>query len=138
MSFLNTLGGAAGAPGATPQINNPKAAIVAQILALLQNRAGGIGGLLQTFQQSGLGHVFQSWLSTGPNLPISADQLRSVLGNDWIARIAQATGLPPEKIEQELSVLLPRVVDHVSPDGQIPHNDLQGALPGLLQRLLHG
>ena len=37
---------------------------------------GGLGGLLQSLQGAGLGEVAQSWIGTGSNLPISADQPR--------------------------------------------------------------
>ncbi len=136
MSILSTI---AGSLEGTPAANNPGAAapggaVLTQIINMIQSHPGGLGGLLQSFQQSGLGHIFQSWLSTGPNLPVSPEQLRNTLGAGWISRIAQATGLPPEQIEQQLSTLLPQIVDHLSPNGQLPHGDLGGLLGGVAQR----
>ena len=141
MSILSTL---AGALGGAPAANNPGAAanpgalVVTQIINMIQSHPGGLGGLLQSFQQGGLGHVFESWLSNGQNLPISADQLRNALGSNWMARITQATGLPQAEIEQHLSTLLPQIVDHLSPNGQLPQGDLSSALAGAAQRFLHG
>ena len=46
---------------------------------------GGLGGLLQKFEQAGLGHVASSWVGTGANQPVTPDQLGGVLGGDVVA-----------------------------------------------------
>jgi uncharacterized protein YidB (DUF937 family) len=146
MSILSTLAGALGGnpnanPASTTTLNPATAAagglVVSQIIAMIQNRPGGLGGLLQSFQQGGLGHVFQSWVGTGQNLPVSPDQLQGTVGADWISRITQATGLPQEQVEQHLSSLLPQIVDHLTPGGQLPQGDIGGDLAKLAQRFLH-
>ena len=123
MSILSTLAGALeGTPNANPggtASPNPAAGaagamVVSQIIAMIQSSPGGLGGLMQAFQQGGLGHVFQSWIGTGQNLPVSPDQLHNTVGSDWISRITQATGLPQNEVEQHLSALLPQIVDHLS------------------------
>lgn len=140
MSILSTLagaleGGTANTPGGTA---TPGALILTQVISMIRQSPGGLGGLLQSFQQGGLGHIFESWLSNGQNLPISPDQLRNVLGSDWVTKIAAATGLSPTQVEQHLATVLPQVVDHLSPNGQLPQGDLSGALGSLAQRFLHG
>jgi len=145
MSILSTLAGALeGAPNANPGATatlNPAAGaagalVVSQIIAMIQSSPGGLGGLMQAFQQGGLGHVFQSWVGTGQNLPVSPDQLHNTVGSDWISRITQATGLPQGQVEQHLSALLPQIVDHLTPNGQLPQGDLGGALAQVAQRFL--
>ncbi len=140
MSLLSTLAGALeGAAGASgPQAGPAPGAVIAQLLAMLQSHPGGLAGMMQAFQQGGLGHLFQSWVGTGANLPVTPDQLRNALGADWISRITQATGLPQSEIESHLSTLLPQIVNHLSPGGQLPQGDLGGALAQVAQRLLHG
>ena len=147
MSILSTLAGAlGGTPNANPRgtttLNPATAAagglVLSQIIAMIQNRPGGLGGLLRSFQQGGLGHVFQSWIGTGQNLPVSADQLQGTVGSDWISRITQATGLPQGQVEQHLSQLLPQIVDHLTPNGQLPQGELGGELAKVAQRFLHG
>jgi uncharacterized protein YidB (DUF937 family) len=146
MSILSTLtdalGGAPNAnPGAAASLNPAMAGagalVVSQIISMIQSRPGGLGGLLQSFQQGGLGHVFQSWIGTGQNLPVSPDQLHNTVGTDWISRITQATGLPQGQVEQHLSTLLPQIVDHLTPNGQLPQGELGNALSQLAQRLSH-
>ena len=147
MSILSTLAGALeGAPNANPggtAALNPatggaSALVVSQIIAMIQSSPGGLGGLMQAFQQGGLGHVFQSWIGSGQNLPVSPDQLHSTVGSDWISRITQATGLPQGEVEQHLSALLPQIVDHLTPNGKLPQGELGGALAQVAQRFMHG
>jgi uncharacterized protein YidB (DUF937 family) len=142
MSILSTLAGALeGAPnaaGSTAGGIASSGALVSEVISMIQNRPGGLGGLLQSFQQGGLGHVFQSWIGTGQNLPISPDQLQATLGSDWLSKIAQATGLPQAQVQQHLSTLLPQVIDHLTPNGQMPQGDIGGQLASVAQRILRG
>ena len=39
-------------------------------------QVGGIAGLQKMFQDKGLGNIVSSWIGTGQNLPVSADQCR--------------------------------------------------------------
>jgi uncharacterized protein YidB (DUF937 family) len=138
MSGLENLPNANAPAGVAPASASSGAAVLTQVIAMLQSRPGGISGLIQSFEQGGLGHVIQSWLGTGQNLPISPDQLRGVLGSDWVAHITQATGLSQAQVEQHVSALLPHIVDHLSPNGQLPQGDLSSALAGVAQKFLHG
>ena len=82
--------------------------------------AGGLGSLLQQFEKAGLGHVVQSWVGSGQNLPISADQLQQVLGGDQVSAMAQQAGTSHGDLMSQLSQLLPQVVDQLTPQGQMP------------------
>ena len=129
--------GRAGIPGlGTLAATGSTAVILSQVMSMIQSRPGGLAGILQSIQQGGLEHLVESWIGTGQNLPLSADQLRNTLGSDWISRASQATGLPQSEAEQHLSNLLPQIVDHLSPDGRMPQGDLQSELATLAQRLL--
>lgn len=97
--------------------DNPLLGIVMQ---LLNNQPSGLGGLVQSFQQGGLGDIVNSWVSTGKNLPISAEQLQSVLGSGQLRDIAAQLGVSPEQASGSLADLLPRVVDQLTPNGQLP------------------
>jgi len=70
-----------------------------------------------------------SWVSTGQNLPISAEQLQSVLGNEQVQAIAQKLGFTPQEVSAHLAELLPQVIDKLTPDGNVPQG---GSLAGLL------
>lgn len=46
----------------------------------LINDAGGLSGLLQKFQESGLGDKVASWVGHGENQPVSGDEVKDGLG----------------------------------------------------------
>jgi uncharacterized protein YidB (DUF937 family) len=85
-------------------------------------QSGGLGGLLQSFQQGGLGDVVNSWVSTGQNLPISPEQIQSVLGGGKLQEIAAQLGVSTEQASGSLADLLPQVVDKLTPNGQVPES----------------
>ena len=78
--------------------------------------AGGLGGLLNQFQQSGHGNIMKSWIGTGPNQPISPGQMGVALG----PKITQKTGMSEQELTAQLSQILPGVVDKLTPNGRLP------------------
>jgi uncharacterized protein YidB (DUF937 family) len=120
--------------GALNQGGNAQAGGLMEIVSGLINnpQTGGLQGLIQSFEQNGLGGVIGSWVGTGQNLPISGEQLQAVLGNEQLQAMAQKLGLPVQDITSHLSQLLPQVVDNVTPGGAVPQGDaLQSALGAL-------
>jgi uncharacterized protein YidB (DUF937 family) len=101
---------------------------------------GGLSGLAEKFNQAGLGDVIRSWIGSGQNLPISAEQLQAVLGSDTVRQITAQLGVDPQQAAAQLAGLLPGVVDQLTPQGHAPQNglgsagDLFGMLGGLLQK----
>jgi uncharacterized protein YidB (DUF937 family) len=81
-------------------------------------QVGGISGLQQKFQEQGLGGLVSSWIGSGPNLPISADQLQSVLHSDALNQAAAKFGVDPSQLTSMMTQLLPHVVDKMTPTGQ--------------------
>ncbi|MHA0110932.1 YidB family protein, partial [Klebsiella pneumoniae] len=63
---------------------------------MLNNQPGGLQGLIQSFHDKGLGSLVQSWVGTGQNLPITADQISHVLGSDQVKQLASAAGISPD------------------------------------------
>ena len=86
--------------------------------------SAGLQALLKQFQDKGMGDVVASWISTGKNLPITGEQLKSVLGNEQLHAIAKQLGLSQEAASNALANLLPEVVNHLTPNGQLPTDDL--------------
>ena len=91
------------------------------VMQLINNpQTGGLAGLVQTFQQGGLGDIVNSWVSSGHNLPISAEQIQAVLGGSSLQGLASQLGMSPEQASGSLSQLLPQLVDQMTPNGQLP------------------
>lgn len=127
------LGGLLGMAAQNPQL-------VQAVLSLLGNDGahGGLAGLVERFQQTGLGNVLQSWIGTGTNLPISGEQLASVLGQGTLSQLGSQVGAAPADVAQQLSHLLPGLVDHLTPQGQVPQGGLGNSsdLMGVLGQFL--
>lgn len=92
---------------------------MAQIALDMFNQHGGIGGVLDKFKAGGLGEAAASWVGKGENLPVSADQISSVLGNGAIAEMAAKFGISPEVLSAQLAQHLPGVIDKATPDGEV-------------------
>ena len=82
--------------------------------------SGGLGDLLKQFQQSGHGETANSWVSQGPNKPISPGDLARALGADQIDNLVSQSGLSREELLDGLSQHLPEVVNHLTPEGRLP------------------
>ena len=82
-----------------PTVGTSSSSIGSVLMQLLggqgssSNQAGGIGGLIQQFRDAGLGHVADSWVGTGPNQPVSPQQLQTVFGNDQVETMARQSGM---------------------------------------------
>ncbi|HAF01760.1 MAG TPA: hypothetical protein DCG63_10765, partial [Methylophilaceae bacterium] len=83
---------------------------------------GGLEGILEKFKQGGLAEQAASWVGKGENLPISAEQINSVLGNSSIAEMAAKFGITPEVLSAQIAEHLPTVVDKMTPNGQVEAN----------------
>ena len=101
----------------------------------LLNKNGGISGLLEKFNQSGLGDIAASWVSQGANKPISPDQISSVLGNDMIAEMAAKFGIDASVLTAQIAQYLPEIVNNVTPNGQVDNKSdvLLSTILGMLK-----
>jgi len=87
---------------------------------------GGLEGLLAKFGEAGLAEKAASWVGTGANLPVSAEELQKALGSGSIADLAGKLGLNTGDALSGLTSMLPTLVDKMTPDGRLPAdgNDL--------------
>ena len=113
--------------------SNPMAST---LLQMIQNQPGGLQGLVQSFHDKGLGGLVSSWVGSGQNMPITADQIHQVLGSDQVKALAAKAGISPDQAGSAIAQLLPGIVDKLTPNGEIPaHNNVMEMLGGLLQTM---
>lgn len=133
MSLLdNLLGGGDQAGGAN----------LVSVAGKLIQQAGGVQGLVAALHQGGLGQAVQSWVGTGANQAVSGDQLNQALQGGSLGpalqEAASKLGMDQGQLSGALAQVLPHVVDHLTPDGQVPAQgggfDL-GSLAGLAGKL---
>lgn len=108
--------------------------LVSMVTGFIQGH-GGLEGLSQKFNGAGLGNIFQSWISKGPNLPVSGDQILKVFGEQDLGRLGQNLGLGAADAAGGLAQILPGLVDKLTPDG-VPVSG--GALESGIQNLVSG
>jgi uncharacterized protein YidB (DUF937 family) len=132
-------GGQAGSLGALAEMIAKNPQIVSAAISMLNPKdtsvggGGGLADVIDAFNKGGLGNMVSQWISTGPNPPISGDQLSQVLGSDTIGQIAQRAGLGHADASSALAAVLPSLIDHLTPNGQVPDaGSLQSSLGGLL------
>jgi uncharacterized protein YidB (DUF937 family) len=89
------------------------------LLSSLLNQAGGLPGLMQKFNQSGLSDVFASWVSTGENKPVQPAQLEQALGSDAVADLSRKLGIDSNTVLPLISQFLPQVIDKLTPNGVV-------------------
>ena len=97
---------------------------------------GGLSGIVSAFQKGGLGHLADSWVGSGENLPVSGDQLTQVLGSDKIGAIASQLGMSQGDAAGGLAKILPDLINHVTPNGQMPgsHSMVEDALAMFMKK----
>ena len=112
------------------------------VIKMLSNNSkeGGLGGLASMFGKADLGNVLQSWIGNGANMPISADQVGQVFGNDMLGNIAKQAGLGQSEVAGGLAQMLPQIINQLTPHGQAPAGGLGSSdeLMGTLGSLLGG
>lgn len=137
MGLLDSIVSAMGT--ANPQAG-AQASLLPALIEQVQNYPGGLPGLIEKFQQGGLGQVVASWTGSGQNEPVSPDQLQSVLGDGVVNNLAQKSGLDIGSVLSTLSVMLPSLVDQATPNGAVDaekgiDSSLLGSLSGMLGKL---
>lgn len=83
---------------------------------------GGLSAIVAKLGQAGFGNQVKSWIGTGQNLPITADQLKQVLGSDTVRQLAAKYNIPIDQVAEVLAHELPLAVDQASPNGKLPHS----------------
>jgi len=101
-----------------------------------ENGQSGLANMVTKFKEGGFANLADSWVGTGENLPVSAEQVSQVLGSGKLGEIASQLGISSEDVSGGLSKLLPELINQATPEGQIPesHDFISQALGALLKR----
>src|SRR5512144_45253 len=105
--------------------------LLLQIALMMLQQNGGLEGILGKFRQGGLSQQADSWVGTGQNMNISADQFQQVFGSSTISDLASRLGLSEQQAGSEMAQLLPEVINRLTPAGQVPENSNDEIAQGL-------
>jgi uncharacterized protein YidB (DUF937 family) len=93
---------------------------MAMVINGLIQKHGGIQGVVDQLEQQGLSGTVRSWIGTGANQPITADQIHQAFGSDTVKELAAKIGMSPDVLAAKLSEVLPQAIDKLTPTGAIP------------------
>lgn len=114
-NIVSAIGNQTGAASGT------QGGLLDSVMGLMNDpQIGGLSGLVEKFSKGGLGEQVASWVGTGSNLPVSAEQLQSVFNSTGLQDVAAKFGFNTADAATHLSSLLPQVIDHLTPNGQVP------------------
>lgn len=103
--------------------------------------SGGVGSLIQSFQQNGAGNLIEQ-IAGGDTSSINPDQIESALGGTGlIDNIATRTGLSADQIKGSLGTVVPMLLNHSISNGHVTADGAPGENPApdagsLLQSVL--
>ena len=110
------LGGMLG--GGAQQGQSP---LMQMALQMIQQN-GGLPGIISKFQHGGMTEHVDSWVGNGQNMPVTGNQLQEILGSGSIGQIAQQLGMSHGDASSGLAQVLPQLINHLTPTGQVPDN----------------
>jgi uncharacterized protein YidB (DUF937 family) len=135
MGLLDKLGSLTGnAQGQNAPAVEPK--VASGFIQALQEHPGGIGALLGTLREHGMGQHVDAWTS-GQQQPADPQKVQQALGpTGLIESTAQHAGVPPQVAAMAIGTLLPMVIRHFAPGGHpAPQSELGYLGSALLGKL---
>lgn len=103
-----------------PDVNDQQHSSLIQAAMEMFGNHAGLSGLVNNANSQGLGNIVQSWIGTGANHGINADQVQQVVGQDRLNQLASRAGLPVSLAGSALARILPAVIDRLTPHGKLP------------------
>ena len=118
MGILDSLEESPAFKAALGQLGTMLPAVLGELMG--NGGQGGLSAIVAKLQQAGFGDQVKSWIGTGQNLPITAEQLQQVLGSDIAKQLAAKFNIPLDQLSKVLAEQLPKAVDGASPNGTLP------------------
>ena len=108
---------------------------MAKLAMELFQQYGGLPGILQTLKNGGLSEQVDSWVGTGANLNVNAQQIGAALGGAVLAGIAGKLDMTPDELSAKVAEYMPDVVNQLTPNGVVENNPalIMSRLMGMLK-----
>jgi uncharacterized protein YidB (DUF937 family) len=81
---------------------------------------GGLSDLIGKLTAGGAAPHVKSWVGPGANQPIQPGQLGGALGQNVLNELSQRTGMSQQELLNQLALVLPQVINHLTPNGRVP------------------
>jgi uncharacterized protein YidB (DUF937 family) len=116
--ILGRLFGGSSAPSPTPTGPPPAPSLPTNVPA--GSLLGGLNDLIGKLAAGGAAPHVESWVGPGANQPIQPGQLGSALGENTLNDLAQRTGMSQQELLNQLALVLPQLINHLTPNGRVP------------------
>ena len=90
-----------------------------------------LSSMVSNLTNGNLGEVVGSWIGSGENASIDADQVTDLLGSDKVSAFADELGVSVDSAKQALSDVLPNLVDQATNEDSNLAGDLLSKVGGL-------
>ena len=76
--------------------------------------------VVRQFEEKGMREQVDSWVRTGPNKPVDRRQIEDAFGQGELEQIARSKGVDRDQLAEVLARYIPRIIDELTPTGQLP------------------
>jgi uncharacterized protein YidB (DUF937 family) len=76
--------------------------------------------VVKQFEEKGMREQVDSWVRTGPNKPVERRQIEDAFGTRELEELARRRGVDREQLAEVLAKYIPRIIDELTPAGQLP------------------
>ena len=76
--------------------------------------------VVKQFEEKGMRDQVDSWVRTGPNKPVERRQIEDAFGQRELEDIARSKGIDRDQLADVLAKYIPRIIDELTPSGQMP------------------
>ena len=76
--------------------------------------------VVKQFEEKGMRDQVESWVRTGPNKPVDRRQIEDAFGQREIDTLARSKGIDRDQLAEVLARYIPKIIDELTPTGQLP------------------
>jgi uncharacterized protein YidB (DUF937 family) len=76
--------------------------------------------VVRQFEEKGMRDQVDSWVRTGPNKPVERRQIEDAFGTRELEELARRRGVDRDQLAEVLAKYIPRIIDELTPAGQLP------------------
>ena len=81
--------------------------------------AGGVSGLIQSFNQNGAGGLIQQFAGGQTQAMDQSSMQQALQGTGLIEGISQRTGISPDSVRASLATIVPLLINHLTTNGHV-------------------
>ncbi|MFM7205836.1 MAG: YidB family protein [Planctomycetaceae bacterium] len=76
--------------------------------------------VVRQFEEKGMREQVDSWVRPGPNKPVDRRQIEDAFGQRELDQYSRTKGIDRDQLAEVLAKYIPRIIDELTPTGQMP------------------